>query len=144
MNWAHDVRAAEAFSAAVVIVFKIVVQLERLPGLCGDDPVDTPAVGDTLPTAFVVWKLINKIPGEAVADVKVGIAAIRTDGRGAVIRLRSIGNVVFTVAGVVNGMGPGVVQRGSKSVPIGNAQAGLHSVVIGIGGRLLIIDVEER
>lgn len=43
---------------------------------------------------------------EAVADVKIGIAAVETDGRGAVVRLRSIGNVVFTVAGVVDGMGP--------------------------------------
>src|ERR1700730_10560748 len=29
-------------------------------------------------------------------------------------------------------------------MPIGYAQAGLHGVVIGIGGRLLIVDVEER
>src|ERR1700675_2796377 len=140
----HHLRTCEAFSATVEIVFKIVIQLERLPGLRGDDAVEAPAVGDALPAAFVAGKLINEIPGEAVANIKVGVAAIGTDGRGAVVRLRGIGNIVFAVAGVVDGMGPGVVQCGRKSMPIGYAQAGLQGVVIGIGGRLLVVDVEER
>ncbi len=144
MDRPHNVRARVAFSAAIEVIFKAVIQLKRLPGLDGDDAVEAPAIGNALPTAFVVRELINEIPGEAIADIKVRIATIGTDGRGTVVGLRGIGDILFAVAGIVDGMRPIVVQRGSKSVPIGYAQAGLQGVVIGIGGILLIVDVEER
>src|ERR1700730_14539556 len=98
MDRPHNVRARVAFSAAIEVIFKAVIQLKRLPGLDGDDAVEAPAIGNALPTAFVVRELINEIPGEAIADIKVRIAAIGTDGRGTVVRLRGIGDIVFAVA----------------------------------------------
>jgi hypothetical protein len=61
MDWPHNVRAAKAFSAAVEIVFKVVIQLERLPGLNGGNAIEAPAVGDALPAAFVIGERVKQV-----------------------------------------------------------------------------------
>src|ERR1700732_2928022 len=76
MDWPHNVWPAEAPSTAIVIIFKVVIQMERLPGLNGDDAIQAPAISNLLPAALLVGKLINEIPRKSVAHVKVRIAAI--------------------------------------------------------------------
>src|SRR6267378_3979108 len=118
------------FARAVVVVLKIVVQVEWLAGLNGDDSIYTPPVAKNFVTALrSVWKLIDKVPSDAVANVKIGVSAIKTVGCLAVIRLRRVGNVVFTVARIVNGMRPCVIEGGGEPVPVVDSEAGLKGIV---------------
>ena len=57
MDWPHNVRARVAFSAAVEVVFKVVIQLERLPGLDGDDAVEAPAIGRHAANCLCGWEI---------------------------------------------------------------------------------------
>src|ERR1700741_3397906 len=100
MDWAGYVRTAEEFAASVIVILKIVVQVEGLSGLDGHNSIESPAVLESLPTAGGVREFIDEVPCEPVAHVEIGIAPVETDRRGAVVWLGSIGNEVFAVAGI--------------------------------------------
>src|SRR5262245_42342666 len=87
MDWTGHVRAAEEFAAAVVVVLKVVVQVEGLSGLDGHNSIQSPAVSEFLPTAAAVREFVDEVPCEAVAHVEIGIAPIEADRRRAVVWL---------------------------------------------------------
>lgn len=110
MDRSNNVRPAEEFAATIVIILKEVINLEGLAGLYADDSVQAPAICNPLPTAFSIRELIDKIPRKAIANVKVRISSIRTNGSSAVVRLRGVRHEIFTIAGVVNRVRPYIVQ----------------------------------
>src|SRR5262249_38505022 len=106
----NNVGASEEFPTAVVIILEVVIQMEWLTGLNGHNPVHSPAVGEFFHTGGV-WELVDKIPGQAIAHIEIGIAAVKTKRGRAVIWLRDVGYVIFAVTSIVDGMRPGVVER---------------------------------
>src|ERR1700751_2874399 len=142
MDTSGNVRATKKLAAAVIVVLKIVVQVEGLSGLDCHNSIEPPAVLELLPTATAGRKFVNEIPGKAIADIEIGIAAIKADRRGAVVRLRSIGDKIFAVAGVVDGVRPRIVPAGGQAMPTVDTQAGLQRVVVGVRGAFLVVDIE--
>src|SRR5215831_9751731 len=78
-----------------------------------------------------------------MAHVKVGVATFQVRPK-AVVRLCSIGHKVLTVAGVVNGMRIGVIERRLQAFDIGYSELCLKRMVVRIRRRLEEIDVAER
>ena len=70
-NWTNNIGAPKKLAAAIKILREEIIHAEGLAGLHGDDAVETPAIGDALPVTFAIGKLIDEIPGEAVANVEV-------------------------------------------------------------------------
>ncbi len=102
---ADNVGTREKFTGSVVIVFEIVVQVKRLPSLNGDDSIYAPAVANDFVAAVrSVGKLVNKVPGDTIANIEIGVPAIEPIGSLAVIRLRGVGDIIFPVARIVNRM----------------------------------------
>src|ERR1041384_7259825 len=128
MDRRHYIGAAKEFAATVIIVFEVVIKMERLPRLNSNDSVDAPTVRKFLHPCRV-WKFINKIPCQPFANVKIRIPAIETNRRTAVIWLGCVGNEVLSIACVVNRMRPCVIQGRGHSVPTVDAQTSLQSVV---------------
>src|SRR5438874_7571687 len=98
--------------------------MEGLPGLHGKNPVNSPAILQLLQAAAEFGKVINEIPSEAVANVEIRIASIRTEV-GAIGRLCCIWDIIFAVAGVVNRVRPCVIQRRSETMPAIDSPTGL-------------------
>src|SRR5580765_7127814 len=99
--------------------------MERLAGLYGHDSVDSPAIGQPAPAAFAVGKVVDEVPGQPVANIKIGIAAIGF-GTSTVGRLGGVLDESVAVAGIVNRMRPVVVQCRRQAMPVVDAQAGLQ------------------
>lgn len=74
----NNVRHAVVAAATVEVVFEIAIELERLPRLDGDNPVDAPSIAKRLePRILGVRNLVNEIPRDAIAHIEIGISAIR-------------------------------------------------------------------
>src|SRR5262249_58087474 len=85
----NHIRPREELTRAIVVVFEIVVEVKRLTGLYGDNAIQTPSVPEHLESRVRrVRKFINEVPGKALANVKIGVAAIEFDRCLAVVRLR--------------------------------------------------------
>src|SRR5947207_633100 len=90
-----------------------------------------------------VWDTVTDRSHEAVPAIKVRVAALQV-GAETVIRLGCVGDVVLAVRRVINRVRPGVIDGRSKTAAIAKRETGLQCVVIGIGGRLQMVDVKER
>ena len=134
---ADDIGAIKAVAAAAEVVLKVVVKMERLAGLEAYRAIEAPAILEFAEAAAHFRELVAEDPGKALADVEIGIAVFEL-GLGAVVGLGGVGLEVFAVAGIVEGVGPGVVDDGGDAVPSVDAEGGLQGVVIGLAGGLLI------
>src|ERR1700747_2396947 len=67
----HPVGSTEELATAIIVVFKVVVELKGLARLHSDNSVQAPTVLKLLKAAAHGWKFINEIPGQAVSNVKV-------------------------------------------------------------------------
>src|ERR1700716_1792 len=74
-----------------------------------------------------------------MARVKVGASLLRA-GIEAVVRLRGIGNKVFTVAGVVDGVRPRPSELGVETAQITQLPGDLQTVITRAGGGLKLVD----
>src|SRR5215469_13058932 len=141
-NRSDNVWTVEAAAAAAEVVFEVVVELEGLSILQGEDAVHAPSVLQFLQIAPHSGQLIGEIPSEAIRDVEVRRSVF--EGRtGAVVGLRGVGLKVFAVAGVVHGAGPDVIRDGSDAMPSGNPEARLQCVVIRLAGGVLLQQVKR-
>lgn len=70
-NWTNNIGAPKELAAAIKILREEIIHAEGLAGLHSDDAIETPAIDYTLPVTFAIGKLIDEIPGEAVANVEV-------------------------------------------------------------------------
>src|SRR6266849_10962741 len=117
--------------------------MEGLSCLDGYRSAHAPSISQNLVLAVAgIWKLVDEIPGDAVAHIKIGITTVGPDRRLAVVRLRSIRNVILAVAGIINRMRPGVVERGGQAVPVVNSPAGLQRIVDRVGRAFLEVVVD--
>ena len=92
--------------------------------------------------AVEAGELIGEVPTEAAANVEVGVAALGQRSE-AVVGLRGVGNEVFQIAGVVDGVRPHEVGLRREPMPAVDAERGLQRVVGGEGARLFLVEVEE-
>src|SRR3954454_20781216 len=86
-------------------------------------------------------KFVNEIPGEAVTRIEIRAGSFVT-GIKAVVGLAGVGDKIKTVAGCVDGMGPGIVHvRGQTVGP--EAEGCLEPVIVGVRSRFELVDVDE-
>ena len=111
LNRPHDLRTVKSFSRARVVALEIVVQREGLAGLHGSNSVDAPPTLQLGKRPRRLGELVNEVPAKSLSNIEVGIASLQLR-RQTVVRLRSIGNEVFQVAGIVDGVRPNVVCLG--------------------------------
>src|SRR5437588_4463506 len=88
------------------------------------------------------WELIIEGPGKMLAHVKVGAGPFQVRPK-TVVRLRGVGNIVLAITGIINGMRPGVIHRGTEPAPVAEAHRGLQRVVSAASRRLELIDINE-
>ena len=143
LNRSNHIRPPKKFTAAVVVVLEVVIELERLPRLHRHDPVDAPPIGQLLPISVPVRKLIDKIPREPVPHVEIRTPAIPIRIC-AVVRLQRVRHIIFPVARRVDRVRPRVVHRRRHAMPIIHAPARLQRVVIRTRRALLVIYEEVR
>src|SRR5579862_1935911 len=102
-----------------------------MPGLTilqVEDAVQAPAVLQPLHRSPRLGELVNKVPGEAAANVIARIAFV--SGRVRAVRgLRFVGFKILRIAGIVDGMRPDKVGLGSQAVPAAGSQTGLQRMV---------------
>src|SRR6478609_1399040 len=111
---------------AVVEVFKR-VQVVRLSAGEAQQAVDGPAVGEGF-RGSILREIIAEHPGQPMARVKVGVSLLRA-GIQAVIRLGGVGNKIFAVACVVNGVRPRPRELRVEAVKVAQLPGGLQAVV---------------
>src|SRR6516162_10358343 len=115
--------------------------MERLATLYREDSVESPTVSQKLPTRVLgIGELVNKVPSQTLPHVEIRIPAIQL-WRSAVRGLRGVGDVVLSVTGSINRMGPGEVQSARKTMPVVDPVGGLQRIVVGLGSTLLPIDI---
>src|SRR5262245_46885917 len=118
----------KTFTGPGVISLEVIVQLKWLAVLQVQNTFETPAIPQPRQAPAHPRKFIAEIPGETAPDIKVRISALKCRNQ-AIVRLRSIGNEIFAVAGVVNGMRPDKIYAGAHTVPAVQTQAGLKCVI---------------
>src|SRR5271165_4280591 len=125
LDRAHNVGTIEAFTRSGVVAVEVIVQAEWLPILQCGSSVDAPAA---LQAPRASRKLIGEVPTEAAANIEIRVAALRRNTE-AVIGLRCVGDEIFQIAGVVDGMRPDKISLGRQPVPGAGAKTGLQRVV---------------
>src|SRR6266436_4769944 len=144
-DWANNVRPAKEFTCPVEVIIEVVVEVEGLASLNCDDTIQAPTIANQLePRALVVRYFVNEVPGEPLANIEIGIPPIELDGNRAVVGLRSVRDIIFAVAGVIERMRPCVAHGGGQAMPVINVQAGLQRIVNGVGRGLHIVDVVRK
>src|SRR5258706_2999647 len=84
-------------AAAAIVVLEVVIELEGLAILHGQNTVEAPAVLQTLPVAAHLRELISEVPGKTLRNIEVRRSVFHLR-LGAVIGLSGIGFEIFTVA----------------------------------------------
>src|SRR5579862_3964337 len=70
-NWADYVGTVESIATSAVIIFEIVVELERLAALQRNCAVHAPSIFELLHAAAHVGDVIPKNPGETLRQIEV-------------------------------------------------------------------------
>src|SRR5882762_1123772 len=142
MRGSDQVGPIKTLTGSRVVAFKFVVQLPGLAVLKVEDSVQTPTAGELLVIAAQGGDLVGEVPSKAPANIEAGVSAVGT-GDGAVLGLGLIGKEFLQVAGRVEGVRPNKICLRRQTMPATHPQAGLQSMVDGIGRRLLLIEIKE-
>src|SRR5215469_10775557 len=92
-NRSDNVWTVEAAAAAAEVVFEVVVELEGLSILQGEDAVHAPSVLQFLQIATHSGQLIGEIPGEAIRDGSDSMPPGNTEARLQCVVIRLAGGV---------------------------------------------------